>query len=99
MCRRRFFDHVSPEGFGPADRVKENKIPYTGIGENLIMIDTNKTLVTSPSERSSLAEKLVDDWMNSPGHRANILKEEWKMIGVGAYITEDDVYATQLFKY
>ncbi|ABK78623.1 uncharacterized protein with SCP/PR1 domains [Cenarchaeum symbiosum A] len=45
-----------------------------------------------------LARQLVDGWMNSPGHRENILEEKYNRIGVGVYIGEsEEVYATQNF--
>ncbi|RDZ32005.1 CAP domain-containing protein, partial [Haloferax sp. Atlit-24N] len=48
-----------------------------------------------------LADGLMDQWMNSTGHRKNILTPEWNNIGVGVYIIEESggtaVYATQNF--
>jgi uncharacterized protein YkwD len=97
MCFRRFFDHVSPEGLRPIDRVTRAGITQNILGENLIMLDTNKILVRSVQERKQLGEYLVRSWMESPGHRENILTPDFNVIGVGVYVTTDDVYATQLF--
>ena len=45
-----------------------------------------------------LAEEIVEGWMNSPGHRENILTKDYSEIGVGVIITGDEeVYATQNF--
>ncbi|MFC7187520.1 CAP domain-containing protein, partial [Halorubrum yunnanense] len=49
-------------------------------------------------DEEELAESLVTQWMNSPPHRENILREGWSETGVGIELTDDDkVYATQLF--
>lgn len=45
----------------------------------------------------STPEAVVTAWMNSPGHRANILKEDFTMIGVGCYKSGDTYYWTQIF--
>ena len=34
----------------------------------------------------TLAESMVDDWMNSPGHRANMLESDYSDIGIGVHI-------------
>jgi len=97
MCRRRFFDHESPEGVKVAGRVNQAGIQLSLVGENLIMLDTNKTLISSENERKQLGSSLVRSWMGSPGHRRNILHPAFTLIGVGVYVTTDDVYATQVF--
>lgn len=49
-------------------------------------------------DEEELAESLVTQWMNSPPHRENLLRQEWSETGVGIELTDDDkVYATQLF--
>ena len=97
MCRRRFFDHMNPDGHDPMRRAQMAGIRYMLIGENLIMFDTAHDLIRSSADRPTLAEDLVQGWMGSPGHRRNILHAEFQRLGVGAYVTSDDVYATQLF--
>lgn len=42
-------------------------------------------------------EEVVEGWMNSPGHRANILKSAYKSIGVGCYVRDKNVLWIQLF--
>ena len=81
MCDRGFFDHVNPEGEDPtargaaghAGRFSFSPVvptPYTGIAENI-------------AHGLSSAEAVVQAWMNSPGHRANILNANYTHIGVG----------------
>ncbi len=73
-----YFDHVSPQGIGPADLAKEFNYDYIMVGENLAKgnFHTNK--------------KLVQAWMDSPGHRANIMKPGYRELGVAVGQTTDD---------
>jgi uncharacterized protein YkwD len=86
-----FFDHTSPVK-GKAkftDRIKGQGLAKFGTaGENIAMIGGNK----------NRAEQFMNMWMNSSGHRANILGEDYNYIGVGVYVTANgEVYATQEF--
>ena len=47
----------------------------------------------------AIATQFVDMWMNSDGHRQNILTERWNNEGIGVYYDSEDgeVYATQNF--
>jgi uncharacterized protein YkwD len=76
MAENHFISHTGTDGSSLKDRV--NRIGYNAyrmIGENLAMGFSDASMV-------------VDGWMNSPGHRANILKREFNEIGV-AYIEGD----------
>jgi uncharacterized protein YkwD len=46
-----------------------------------------------------LADKVITQWMNSPGHRSNILSEETHQLGCGAYVKDSYVYSTQNFQW
>ncbi|QLE70964.1 stress protein [Streptomyces rectiverticillatus] len=85
MVARDFYAHTSPEGREPWDRARAAGCPHPGIGENIAC-----------GQRS--AAEVVRGWMNSPGHRANILKPDFAHIGVG-YATGSSAgtYWTQLF--
>jgi uncharacterized protein YkwD len=69
MLSKRYFDHISPDGVNPFTWVAKRGYQYSVIGENLA--------VGYPT-----AERVVTGWMNSPGHRANILKTEFDEIGI-----------------
>lgn len=70
MFTKQYFEHVSPSGVTPAEVVSSTGYQYKETGENLALGDF-------------LNEKdLVDAWMNSPGHRANILNKDFTEIGV-----------------
>lgn len=98
MARRRFFAHDDPEGVSPADRLRRDFPERVGSsGENIYFIDTDHRLLDGPEDVEAVAERLLAGWMASPGHRANILKSGFTLLGVGVYATEDDVWATQVF--
>ena len=69
MLRKRYFNHVSPDGINPFTWVAKRGYRYSIIGENLA--------VGYPS-----AERVVTGWMSSPGHRANILQRSFDEIGI-----------------
>lgn len=72
MFTQQYFEHVSPTGVAPADLVKTTGYYYKTTGENLALGDFKDE------------KDLVDAWMNSPGHRANILNPDYTEIGVAS---------------
>jgi uncharacterized protein YkwD/stress response protein SCP2 len=85
MVARTFYSHTSPDGSQPWDRAAAAGWGRRTIGENIACGQR------SPAE-------VVDGWMNSPGHRANILKPEFTHIGIGlAGGGSAGTYWTQLF--
>ncbi|MEU1529134.1 CAP domain-containing protein [Streptomyces fagopyri] len=85
MVARAFYSHTSPEGGRPWDRAAAAGSTRRTIGENIACGQR------SPAE-------VVRGWMDSPGHRANILKPDFTHIGVGfAGGGEAGTYWTQLF--
>ena len=70
MFTKQYFEHVSPTGVGPGDLAKAVGYQYVLVGENLALGDfgSNQGVLTA--------------WMNSPGHRANILNPHYTEIGV-----------------
>lgn len=84
MFERGYFSHYSPEGESVADRAKDAGVDFLVIGENLAYAPT-----------VDLAHKGL---MNSEGHRANILSEDYGKIGIG--VIDGGVYGkmfTQVF--
>jgi len=70
MFEKQYFDHVSPSGTDPGELVKSFGYNYIVTGENLIL-----------GNFKSEAE-VVKLWMDSPGHRENILNKRYTEIGV-----------------
>ncbi|NEC84507.1 CAP domain-containing protein [Streptomyces sp. SID12501] len=85
MVVRAFYSHTGPDGSQPWDRAAAAGSTRRTIGENIAC-----------GQRS--AAEVVEGWMNSPGHRANILKREFTHIGIGfAGGGKAGTYWTQLF--
>jgi uncharacterized protein YkwD len=70
MFLNQYFEHVSPTGVGPSGLAQKYGYDYIIVGENLI-------LGNFESE-----QEVVQKWMDSPGHRANILNNRYSEIGV-----------------
>lgn len=70
MFAKQYFEHVSPSGVGPADLAQAVGYAYVIVGENLALGDFGSD------------QGVVTAWMNSPGHRANILNPHYQEIGV-----------------
>jgi uncharacterized protein YkwD len=78
MVKEQFFSHTTPEGASVVDRIQPTGyIPDSGdwvVGENLAW--GNGALATP--------QAIVNGWMNSPGHKANILAPDYKDIGLAS---------------
>ncbi|MFJ7972934.1 CAP domain-containing protein [Psychrobacillus sp. NPDC096389] len=82
MHDKQYFDHTSPTYGSPFDMMKTYGITYKSAGENI-------------AQGQKSAAEVVKAWMNSEGHRANILSKNFTHIGVG-YV-KDGNYWTQMF--
>lgn len=81
------FSHTRPDGTKFTTALKEQNISYRSAGENIAW-----------GQRSP--EEVVTAWMNSAGHRANIMNAKFTAIGVGYYEnTNGTKYWSQLFTY
>jgi uncharacterized protein YkwD len=69
MFARGYFSHVNPDGQEPFDRMRQANVRFLAAGENLALAQT------LPSAHQGL--------MNSPGHRANILRPQFGRVGIG----------------
>lgn len=92
MLQYGYFDHNSPYTGSPFDLIKSFGINYSAAGEN---VQTSKGM----SKSSVTAEFIVTNWMNSPGHKANILNTRFNKMGIGvAFSSNGDIaYESQLF--
>jgi uncharacterized YkwD family protein/spore coat assembly protein SafA len=85
MRNRNYFSHNSPSYGSPFSMMKSFGISYTMAGENI-------------AAGQKTPEAVVQSWMKSPGHRANILKPEYTEIGCGvAFGGAYSYYWTQQF--
>jgi uncharacterized protein YkwD len=101
MLQNNYFNHVSPSGVQPWDLAKIFGYSYTTFGENIWMMSgsSNDPSYETRFRAIITAEKIVTDWMNSPGHRANILNAKFGRLGVGIAYSPKALkgYATQAF--
>ena len=72
--------------------MQQDGIQYQAWGENIAYIggDMNESLET-------IADQFMSNWMNSQGHRENILSTNFKSLGIGVYRVGNKIYATQEF--
>jgi uncharacterized YkwD family protein/spore coat assembly protein SafA len=82
MHDKKYFSHTSPTYGSPFTMMKNFGITYKSAGENI-------------AQGQKTAAEVVRAWMNSEGHRANILSQNFTHIGVG-YVTDGN-YWTQMF--
>ncbi len=93
MLRRGYFRHESPEGRTPHERVKDGvSYALAGSGENLWGAQGDQ-----PLEAERLPRIIVDTWLASPGHRANLLNPAFTDMGVGVARQGHAIRATQVF--
>jgi uncharacterized protein YkwD len=76
MHVRDYFDHVDPDGNGPAERLAEQEVLFLYAGENI-----------ARGQRSPM--EVVQAWMDSPGHRENLLSPVWTHVGIGVHTGPD----------
>ena len=74
MLRRNFFAHQNPEGLGAAERMRAAGVWEVVVGENLASFEG----YSDPE----IPQRALAGWMNSPGHRANLLEPEFTHLGV-----------------
>jgi len=112
MIDRDFFAHENPDGDDFDDRydragyncrVATGSGTYSTGGENIAQTWWDEQITTSQGTvrydtEAELAEGIVGQWMNSTGHRENILTDHWESEGIGVAITDgDEVLVTQNF--
>ncbi|MDH2390981.1 CAP domain-containing protein [Streptomyces sp. HNM0663] len=84
MAARNYYEHTSPEGKSAGDRMEAAGYDWRTWGENIHK---------SPKD----ARTAMRDWMDSPGHRENILNCEFKDLGVGVNLSSNGPWWVQNF--
>ncbi|HEY9863507.1 MAG TPA: CAP domain-containing protein [Candidatus Obscuribacterales bacterium] len=91
MAQEDFFDHIGLDGSTPASRAQDQGYTFSFIGENI------GVGYQTPGE-------VVQGWIDSPGHRENLLNPNYEEIGIGYFYLENDTgfenwnhYWTQVF--
>lgn len=114
MVSRNYFEHDTPEGKDPTTRATSQgyqcqkrigNLIYSGVAENIFqnnLYDSVTIIGIVPiydwNSQDQLAQSTVDGWMDSAGHRQNILSNIYNVEGIGVAIASDNkVYITQDF--
>lgn len=81
---KQSFSHTRPNGSSFSTVLGEYGISYSAAGENI-------------AYGQKTPQEVVNGWMNSAGHRANILNSKFNKIGIGVYQSGNTIYWSQLF--
>jgi uncharacterized protein YkwD len=93
MLERKFFSHVNPDGTTPQKRIAPAYArTISRSGENIWGGHGYDY-----SDSKLMARIIVDSWISSPGHRANLLNPSYTHMGVGVSVLGKEVRATQNF--
>lgn len=81
MAEKDYFSHTGQDGSRPWQRAQREGYETRFVGENI-------------AAGYRTAEDVVDGWINSPGHRANMLNKDYNEIGIGYFKEANDRYGT-----
>ncbi len=85
MIDKKYFSHTSPTYGSPFDMMQKFGLRFSAAGENI-------------AYGQKTASEVMNSWMNSSGHRANILSQAYTQIGIGvAKMGNGTLYWTQMF--
>lgn len=87
MVELEFFSHTGPEGLGTGERVDERNYSWSAVGENI-------------AAGQNSVDQVVDGWLSSPGHCANIMRAEFTEMGAAKIEAPGSKYSplwTQVF--
>jgi uncharacterized protein YkwD len=89
MSQKHYFSHVTPEGLRLRERARAAGIlRYSVLGEN----------IAYSQGYDDAGAYVVEKWMQSPKHRANILSSEFRAMAIGSFVAPDgSIYLTQTF--
>lgn len=84
MAYRNYFDHISPTFGSPFDMMRSYGIEFTYAAENI-------------AKGYETPQSVMTGWMNSSGHKRNILNSNYNKIGIGYHKVNGTTYWTQMF--
>ncbi|MEI9929055.1 MAG: CAP domain-containing protein [Rhizomicrobium sp.] len=95
MAAKNYFAHAAPSGETSASILMDTDPRFQGLlGENMGAEHYRKELGVDVNK---FARAIVDQWLNSPQHRDNLMLSDYNLTGVGAAVNGDTVYVTELF--
>ncbi|MBW6514458.1 MAG: CAP domain-containing protein [Candidatus Syntrophosphaera sp.] len=91
MAWQGFFSHRDKQGLQVSQRLEKYhpELLHAGIGENLYYLER--------SDRKYDPAQIVNGWMNSAEHRANLLQPEYTHTGIGIFLMGNKLYTTQVY--
>ena len=95
MAAKNYFAHKSPTGTSSADLIMDADDKWQGLlGENLAAQHFN---IGYDVDIELFAHRFVDSWLASPSHKDNLAFAAYDKTGVGAAVSGDTIYVTELF--
>lgn len=91
MIAGAYFSHEDKNGCNSSCRASDAGYAWRAIGENIYMMSGYSV------SADEAADSIVKGWMKSPGHRANILREDYTHIGVGVSVLGNHIYTTAVY--
>ncbi len=88
------YSHLRPNGGSFDSAIQGHR--YYRYGENIVKLE-GLNVVGDAATIDFLAKQFVNAWLESPGHKKNMLYDDWTATGVGVYYNETGIYASQLF--
>ena len=90
MAVRNYTSHFTPEGLSPYQRMAQAGVHYRVAGENIGWDNGTDTL--------AMLRAIDVAMMNSPEHRANLLRTTFHRVGIGIAVIDNRIYVTEDFK-
>jgi uncharacterized protein YkwD len=95
MAEKHYFDHAGPDGRTTADIIMDKDADFQGLlGENIAAQHFSVGYII---DVDALAHRFVESWLASPPHKENLSFAAYDRSGVGAAVSGNTVYVTQLF--
>ena len=83
MLGRNYFDHESPEGVSPFDRMRDFGYVLAAAGENLAWRGTTGSLDLGQTVAGQFDDLFVDQQIEGRGHRVTMLNAQFREVGIG----------------
>lgn len=97
MATRNFFSHSN--NLDNSRKSTSDRAMLAGISNPYLAENIAYHYVSANDSYIDIATKLIDQWINSPGHRSNILSTKGKQMGAGTYYHDGRIYGTQNFQW
>lgn len=100
MAKNNYFSHTNLQGQSPSDRALAAGYISSTFGENLFLMPAGNVIgigYVNKYDVDQIAREVVNGWMESSGHRQNILYSHYTQMGIGVASKGNQYYITQNF--